>query len=182
VNRNIQLRAEQALLLKILGNSFDQGAENTMIFEPTGQGLDSVIVSDNWIASENDGKKYGTALLVDNGNPSVGLMNFIVSSNAIRFASIGVFIKSTTIDAIISGNTFAAIQSFGIVADQSIKTTISNNTFDHVASNLFLRDGENGGPIIIDGNQFDTSAGYNITKTLAAKFKYGNTNTGMRLP
>lgn len=181
IGTNTNLVIETVLQATVANNVFDQGNATQVVLKPVNTGIENVQFTGNYFSTPNE-LANGVGIEHDNTNPAAPLRHITFAGNTFAFCGFGLALKAGSSRASIVGNTFAAIGSAGISLDQAQACVISNNTFGSVTgSNMVLTDGAAGGPFIIDGNQFDSTAGNVFAKTSADKFIFGGTNQGRKM-
>lgn len=197
-----QYLANRGLLLKIQQNVFDVGRARSVIFDPDGIGIDSVTVTGNWLAGENNGgfvnpdgsitAGYGKCLEFANDTnvatgASSGIANINVSNNQFHFCSHGVVGSSAVNGLTVTANNFVSMSTWAAQFVSANRVVFSDNVMANIGAGkyLFASDGP-GGPYIITGNTF--SGGATSTLDLAradvTRFivdnNHGVTNTSVR--
>lgn len=126
-----QLTIKSVKNLTVDNNMLDQSALYCITLSPIHNGIDNVVIKENYIAAA-----YGlgqtenaTAIYVDGTNDSKA-SNVLIKNNMIAYSMLGVHITGGNfVDSEIRDNVFQSTQSFGLKIEEAKGLSISRNSF-----------------------------------------------------
>jgi polygalacturonase len=171
------IRIDATLSTSIVNNVIDQSSEFGVHLAPSGLGVNTVVIADNYIATPNAAT---SGVGVGSTSGSGGISNIVMQGNTFEYCGYGIALDIQTDGLIISGNIFVGINQSSINVQNSQNVTIANNLLTGSNNLLLLADGSSGGPFIVAGNQLSPSGNVAITQSEPGKFSFDN-NQGLKL-
>jgi hypothetical protein len=172
----ISLQVEEVLNLNITDSTFDSSTGYTIYIKPKNTGIEGLSIKGGYISTGLD-PRNGVCIYEDNTEDSY-IGRTILQGIEFSFCGSAIVFSTHANGLTIANNTFTQTNTvFNIQGTETVNIT---GNIVSGAKSFILGDGANGGPFVIDQNQFPSETTYTLIETSPSKFFFGTLNTGLR--